>query len=199
MPEVYLDGSKLDIEDSGNNSTVGELAAIIENEIRQLDRLIAEVHADGKGVTDWKTAPFLKIQLSGLKELKFKTAAFPEIALSGLNLVSEYITHIKERASECVSEIRVGGAGERLLGEVFEGSIEVMRTMDSLSSAGSAQGQSLFREDPERFFKPMLGLLESMKMAAGAGDRVLLTDILEYEFLPFLNEMESSILISAQA
>lgn len=193
MPDLYLDEEKLDFEDPGQKSTIGDLVATVEKELVELRRFVMEVWVDGEKLGDWRVSPMLKSPVSVHGDFRLITASVETVALEGVDMVQEYIKVIKESISACVQESRARGSGQSHFTNIFEGLIDVVKTMDALTRGGGRYGIDLFRENPANYYKHLLKYLDILSDAKGSGDTVLLADVLEYELKPVLEEMEEKI------
>lgn len=198
MPEVYLDGERLEFEDKDGRATVAELVEAVNGELIGHRRLVIEVSIDGSK-TDLNEA-VLNDSINAHSDFRLSSAAVEAVALYGSNTAGEYMRVIREEAGKCASDIRSGApVAERRLKAVFEGVIEVVKTVDALSRGAARFGVAVFREDASPFCKRALGILETIKKAGAESDSVSLTDALEYELIPLLEEMEKSLFASADS
>lgn len=194
MTEIYLDGSRLNFEDKGNDSTIGELIEAVERDLTGHRRFVMDLWVDGQKLSEWRGSTVLKTPISGHRDFKLNTASMEAVALEGLDLLQEYIKVTKENVPVCAADLRVGNSrADAVFSAVFEGLVEIVRTADALARGGEKYNMDLFTEDPAVFFGPILRCLEEVRDAREAGDTVLLADILEYELKPFLDGMEEKL------
>lgn len=195
MTQVYLDGIRLDFEDKGNDSTIGELIDAVERDLTGNRRFVMELWVDGERLSEWRGSKVLKRPISGYEDFKLNTASMEEVALEGLDLVQEYIRVTRDNVPLCVGELRVGGStrADSAFASIFDGLVEILRTMDALARGGEKYNMDLFMENPASYFNAIMRCLEEMKQAKENGDSVLLADLLEYELQPFLEAMEERI------
>lgn len=191
VPHVYLDGIMLDFEDKGNGSTIGELIEAVENDLTGARRFVMELWVDGERLPEWRGSTVLKRPLAVYNDFKLKTASMEEVALEGLDLLQEYIRVTRENIPLCVSDLRIGGSrSDASFSAIFDGLVEIVKTMDALARGGEKYNMDLFKENPAIFYNAILRCLEGMRQAREGGDTVTLADLLEYEVLPFAEEME---------
>lgn len=194
MVDVYLDGSRLDFEDTGSSSTIGDLIEAVERDLTCHRRFVMELWVDGEKLPEWRGSVVLSKPLSGHTDYKLNTASMEEVALEGLDLLQEYIRHTRENVPICADALRVGGGGaEAAFASIFDGLVEIVRTADALAKGGEKYNMDLFTENPAVFFGPIVKCLEEIKDAKEGGDTVLLADLLEYELQPFLERMEEKL------
>lgn len=194
MTEVYLDGIRLEFEDRSNRSTIKELIDIIEKDLAGLRRFVMELWIDGEMLQEWRDSTVLNRPLSIYSDFKLKTASMEEVALEGLDLVQEYIKVTRENIEACVGDLRVGnGRADAFLSSIFDGFVEIVKTVDALAKGGEKYRMDLFRENPALYFNPVLRGLEALREATEGRDSVAAADILEYELKPLLEEMEENI------
>lgn len=194
MPDVMIDGKRLDFEDTKGDSTLGDLLKAVERELKSIRRFIAGIRLDGKTAGDWMDGKRFGNPLCGFGEISIETGSVEAAALEGLDTVTEYFKVIKGEISACVRDSRLGCAGaDDSFNTVFEGLVEIVKTIEALAGCADAFEIKLFRENPENFYLPLLKNLEALKDARSAGDPVLVADMLEYELTPFLDGMESRI------
>ncbi|MBI5237621.1 MAG: hypothetical protein HY887_04280 [Deltaproteobacteria bacterium] len=191
MTDVFIDDMKLDFEDTGNDAAVGELITAVEKEIKGLRRFIKEVSADNESLSG--RGAFSKQRVSGYKEIRIKTMPFDQFALESHETLHEYVRHITDNIKSCISVVRGKGSYEGAFTNIFEGLIEVTRTMESLSTGSRAYDIEIFKEDPALYYEEILRNIEALKGARDADDTVLLADILEYETIPLLERVEEKL------
>lgn len=200
MPEVYLDGAKIDFVDTQNDSTVGELVNAIEQEMRDLRRFVLELWVDGQKLEDTGKGELLKEPISHFNDVEFKTVSIENLALEGVDMVQEYISVIKENIGDCVESINLGRSNvDVILASILEGVVEVVKTIDALIKGVEKYKIALFKENPVAYYKPLMEFLEDVTDAINAGDTVLVADTLDYELKPFLEKMEDSLFFKADA
>lgn len=194
MVDVYLDDVKLDFEDRGSGSTIGELIEAVERDLTGHRRFVMELWVDGERQPEWRGSQMLKRPLSTHSDFKLKTASMEEVALEGLDLVQEYIRVTRENIALCAGDIRVGAkTADAVFASIFDSLVEIVKTIDALARGGEKYRMDLFKENPASYFSPIIRCLEALKDAKEAGDTVTVADILEYELQPFLEEMEEKL------
>ncbi|MCC6503599.1 MAG: hypothetical protein IT362_10760 [Deltaproteobacteria bacterium] len=194
MAEVYLDGMRLEFEDRENRSTIRELIDTIEKDLAGLRRFVMELWIDGELLEEWRGSQVLSRPLSIYSDFKLKTASMEEVALEGLDLVQEYLKVTKENIDACVKDLRVGSArADILMSSVFDGFVEIVKTLDALARGGERYRMDLFRESPAQYFNPVIRALEELREARDGRDSVAAADILEYELGPLVDEMEDNL------
>lgn len=191
MTEVYLDDVRLDFEDSGRSSTIGELIDVVERDLTSHRRFVMELWVNGERLSGWRASAVLKRPISVYSDFKLKTASMEEVALEGLDLAQEYLRVTRDNVALCVNDIRTGNnRAAAAFASVFDGLVEVVKTIDALAKGGEKYRMDLFNENPAGYFSPIVRFLETMKEARDSGDHITLADLLEYELQPFLEEME---------
>jgi hypothetical protein len=200
MPEVYLDGSPLDIEDRENDSTVGTLLDAVEKELKGLRRFVSEVWIEGERRDEWRKKDVYGLKLSSVGEIKITSGSVDEMMLKGLDTVEEFMLHIESNIEKTVKKTR-SGAGDILTAvSMILGDLnEVVKTIDSLLKGAGPDGASLFRENPANFYKGLLDDMKALKDAYSQGDTILMADILEYELKPYIAGMREKIFPSREA
>ena len=194
MTEVYLDGVRLEFEDSGSGSTIKELIDTIENDLSGLRRFVMELWIDGEMLQEWRGSRVLNRPLSIYNDFKLKTASMEEVALEGLDLVQEYIKVTRDNIDACVNDLRVGnGRADAVLSSVFDGFVEIVKTIDALARGGEKYRMDLFRENPATYFNPVIRGLDELREASESRDSITAADVLEYELKPLLEEMDSNL------
>ncbi len=192
MTDVYIDGIKLDFEDTAGDSTLGNLILEVEKELKGIRRYVNLLSIDGESIEDWRAGAVLKKAIHASAEVKLQTASFDEVALEGLDTLREYAAVIKENISSCVSSLRRGSPAGDGFSSVVEGVVEVIKTVEGLLRGGM-YGVELFRKDPGGCCAAMIEVLESLKEAGQARDCVTMADILEYELAPLVKELEETL------
>ena len=194
MTEVYLDGVRLEFEDSGSGSTIKELIETIENDLSGLRRFVMELWIDGEMLQEWRGSRVLNRPISIYSDYKLKTASMEEVALEGLDLVQEYMKVTRENIDACVNDLRVGnGRADAVMSSVFDGFVEIVKTIDALARGGERYRMDLFRDNPAAYFNPVIRGLEELREASDGRDSITAADILEYELKPLLEEMEGNL------
>lgn len=193
MADVYLDGAKLDFEDTDNSATIGDLVGALENDLGGSMRCITELWIDHVRLDDWKDVAALKKPLSSCAEIRLVTGSVDQIAFEGASLIREYIKFIKNGISGSVRDLRLGlHGGSTDFVPIFEGLKEIVKTMDALTRTGG-RSSSMFKENPAAYFNPLLSIIERLSSANADQDTILVADILEYDLSSLLVEMEDKI------
>jgi len=194
MTEVYLDGVRLEFEDTGSSSTIKDLIETIEKDLSGLRRFVMELWIDGEMLQEWRGSRVLNRPMSTYSDFKLKTASMEEVALEGLDLVQEYMKVTKENIDAAVNDLRVGnGRADAVMSSVFDGFVEIVKTIDALARGGERYRMDLFRENPSAYFNHVIRGLEDLKEAGESRDTITAADILEYELKPLLEEMEGNL------
>lgn len=196
MTRVYLDNMKIDYEDTGKDSTIQELVSALDRELGSLRRFILEISLDGTDAPHgWRSGELPGKRLSECVEIRLTSASVDDMAKEGLDTVREYINVIGETIEACVKDLRIGSgpAAEAAFSSVFEGVIEVVKTIDALSQGTLRYNMKIFRKKPEEYFGPLHRKLETITNIKKTGDTVLLADVLEYELKPLLEEIREEV------
>jgi len=193
MAEIYLNGVRLDFEDTENDSTVGDLVAVVEKDLKGSRAVITAASIDGTGVEDFRTDSVLKRLLFACREVRLTASTFDASAIEGLNVLKEYMAVTRDNIASCVKEIRLGKVGGEGFNSVFQALVEIIRTMDALFKWSGKHNLGMFKENPEEYYRLLVKHLESIKAVRDAGDMVSIADILEYEVAPVINEMEEKV------
>ncbi len=193
MPDVYLDGAALDLS-YGPQTSVGELVSGIEKELIALKRFIRTLTIDGCPIDDWKQSPVLGEPLASRKDCSFVSASLESVAFEGVCVLQEYICQLKENAGAGARAYRTGSheAGT-IFSSVFDGLMEVVKTMDALSGAMKGKYAGTFMRDPREHYTRMMLILEEMNDANASGDALQMADLLEHELVPFLSTIEKKL------
>lgn len=194
MIDVYLDNTRLDFEDTEKDSTVGSLIKAVEDELKGLRRFIAGVSVDGEEREDFRAEGLAGEPISGFRELRLTTGSMDDLALLGANTVLEYIVLVKGNIVLAAKGLRAGGLGTT---DIITGLIgdlnEIIRTIQAIESGAGGLTVSIFNGDPGAFYGPVLEKMEAFKASFMELDTVAMADILEYEMLPIVEEMEGNI------
>ncbi|MBI5643158.1 MAG: hypothetical protein HY954_06755 [Deltaproteobacteria bacterium] len=195
MPTVHLDDIKVEFEDKEKSATVGELVDALEKELMSIKRFIMEISIDGEDVPEWRGSAAMSKKISVHGEIRLKTASIEDMASVGLETVKEYINVIKDNMDACVRDLRVGSekTADTAFLSIFEGVVEVVKTMDALSHGTARYKMDLFKKNPLEYYVALHQKLETIKNIKLSGDTVLLADVLEYELKPLLEEIEENI------
>lgn len=193
MADIYLNGVRLDFEDAGNDSTVGDLVTAVEKDLKGSKAGITAVSVDGAPIEDFRADSVLKRGLSGCREVRLSASTFEASALEGVDILKEYIKVTRENIASCVHEIRVGGGGGEGLNSILQALVEIIKTMNALFMWDRKHNLSILKENPEQYYAPLLKHLESVNSASETGDMVSIADILEYEIAPVLEGMEKDL------
>lgn len=194
MTQVYLDGVRLEFEDRGKRSTIKELIDTIEKDLANLRRFVMELWIDGEMLQEWRGSTVLNRPLSIYSDFVLKTASMEEVALEGLDLVQEYIKVTRENVDACIADLRIGNTrADAMLSSVFDGFVEIVKTLDALARGGEKYSMDLFKENPGIYFNPIIRGLEAIREAREGRDSVAAADILEYELKPIIEDMDESL------
>ncbi|VAV85548.1 hypothetical protein MNBD_DELTA01-342 [hydrothermal vent metagenome] len=191
---IYLDGARLDYEDTESDATLGDLVKAIEGEMQSLKRIVSELAIDGEDCEHWRTEELMAGKLADFKELKFVTGSFEDFVVKAVDTLQEYIKVMRENIGASVAVLRRGeGYKPELLISIIEGIVQIMTSIDELSRGMSKMGVNTFKENPSVYYAPLLKHMEDLEAARGGGDSLLVADILEYEILPILGDMDEKL------
>ena len=194
MPKVYLDDVELKFEDTENNSTIGELVRLLEGEMALHKRFVHQLWIEGKRMDMWREEKILEQPISAYEELRFVSADYNVLFAEAIYVIKEYIATVKENIDEISRKIRVGDISiDEYLAAIFTHINEIVRTISAIKRSKVFHHTELFREDPEKYYPELLKIMEELKDIFEQKDIVLLADTFEYELLPFLDRMGSSI------
>ena len=198
MPDVFLDGSRVDYVDTRDDATIGELMVVIEARLSDLRRFILELWIDGRKLDDSQRMEFLSQPISGFTDFEFKTVSIESLALEGVDMVQKYIHTIRDNARECVRGIRLDkGDVEGSLSAVMEAVVDLVKTMDALIKGVEKYSIVLFKESPLRYFNPLLKVIDQMADDSTSGDLRAVAEALDYEVAPLMDEMERTLFFYA--
>ena len=194
MTEVYLDDTKLDYEDTEKDSTVGDLVAELEKELKSHRRFILELWVDGELRDQWRGSGLLEEKLINFKELRIASVSIESVVLKGIDVLHQSFELMAENIVKCVQSVRQSGNLDNpLITSVTGGLTEAVNTLNELRKGAGGYDMALFRQDPARFYKPVLDCLEAINEARSSGDSVLLADVFEHELAPLVGEILSAL------
>lgn len=193
MPDIYLNGVRLDFEDTGNDSTVGDLVAAVEKDLKGSKACITTVSIDNAPIEDFRADPVLKRGLSECREVRLCAATFEANAIEGLNILKEYMKVTSENIASCVHDIRLGSGGADGFNSILQALMEIIKTTNALFMWNSRHNLAIFKENPEQYYGLLLKRLEAVNAARDSGDMVSIADILEYEIALVINEMKEKL------
>lgn len=198
--QIYLDGARLDYEDTESDATLGDLVKAVEGEMKVLKRIISVLEINGEEKVEWRTDKMMSTNLSDFKELKFATSSFEEFASRAISTLQEYIKVMVENTRASVAVLRKGeGYKPELFLSIIEGVSQIMNSVDELSRGMTILDVNTFKEDPSGYYAPLLKHMEALEEARTGGDSLLIADILEYEILPILGDMDEKLFHSGEA
>ncbi len=188
---IFLDETLIDYTDTENNAVVGDLVGAIEQEMKSQKRIVSELKVDSEPYLHWRSDDFMARKLSEFKELKFTSSSFDEFVASAVGTLQEYIKVMMENTGASVAVIRRGsGLQPQLLVSILDGLVQIMATIDELSRGMAVMGVKTFKEDPLIYYTPLLKHMEELEQARSLGDSLVVADVLEYEILPMLEDMD---------
>jgi len=191
---IFLDETLIDYTDTENNAVVEDLVGAIEQEMKPQKRIVSELKVDSEPYLHWRSDEFMARKLSDFKELKFTSNSFEEFAASAVGTLQEYIKVMKENTGASVAVIRRGsGLKPELLVSILDGLVQIMATIDELSRGMAVMGIKTFKEDPLAYYTPLLQHMEDLEQGRSLGDSLVVADILEYEILPMLEDMDQKL------
>ncbi|MBI5233714.1 MAG: hypothetical protein HY880_05105 [Deltaproteobacteria bacterium] len=193
MIEIYLDGQTLDVSFT-DETRFREFVSELERELVKAKRSIVEILLDGKRVEDRAGAAFLDTHLKEAGEVRLLTVPLQEIVLDAVDLCQRHNVQIKADIAKAVEALRLGNSTEGFvfLARVFESADMLANTLASLYDTGRRYNISLFNEPPDIYLESLVKRLEEIRSAKEAGDTVLTADLLGYELLPLIGEMEKN-------
>jgi len=195
MTDIYLDDTRLEIGGADAASTIGDIIAAVEEDLKPFRRFIQELWLDGSNTgLGWKDTVAVNEPFELYEELKLFSGDVDPIVLKGIYTVGEYIVFICDLINDTSSALRRGaGEVDNLLGAIIESTGEVIKTMDSLYRCGLSYEKDIFRENPISCYEAILRNMSGLKDARLSRDNILLADILQYELGPLLIQMEEKV------
>jgi len=195
MTDIYLDDTRLEIGGADAASTIGDIIAAVEEDLKPFRRFIQELWLDGSNTgLGWKDTVAVNEPFELYEELKLFSGDVDPIVLKGIYTVGEYIVFICDLINDTSSALRRGaGEVDNLLGAIIESTGEVIKTMDSLYRCGLSYEMDIFRENPISCYEAILRNMSGLKDARLSRDNILLADILQYELGPLLIQMEEKV------
>lgn len=192
MTEIYLDETKLDFTDEDKKATVFDLINSLENELHKEKHLVAAVEMDGSLVPDWHSKEVADALLSEKKVIKIFTSAMNEFFLSSTEHAKGYMNVIKSNIADIVRLLRSGSEDHAhfMLSKTLDDIRQWIKTVDAINKGAMSDNITLFKQDPSKYYSRILKNMEEIKKAQENQDMVLLGDILEYEVMPLLEEIE---------
>jgi len=199
LTRIFLDEMLIDYTDTENDAVVGDLVGAIEAELKSQKRIVSGLKIESEPLLHWRSEDFMARKLSDFKELSFISEGFDEFAAAAVGTLQEYIKVMVENTGASVAVIRRGGGLKpELLVSIFEGLVQIMATIDELSRGMAVMGIRTFKEDPLAYYAPLLEQMEELEQARSRGDSLVVADILEYEILPILADMDDKLFHSGQ-
>lgn len=193
MPDVYLDGAALDLS-YGPQTSVGELVSGLEKELIALKRVIRALTIDGCIIDDWRQSPVLGEPLASCRDCSFVSASIESAVLEGVCVLREYVGQLKENAGAGARAYRTASCeAGAIFSSVFDGLMEVVKTMEALSGGASGKYAGGFMQDPSEHYARMMLILEELNDANASGDAIHMADLLEHELAPFLFTIEKKL------
>lgn len=192
MTEIYLDETKLDFTDKDKNATIFDLIKELEKELHKEKQIIASLEIDGSEISDWHSKEVGGSLLSEKNVIKVHTSAMSEFFLSSLEHSKEYLDTVKSNVENIVKRLRAGNEefAQFILAKAIDDIKEWVKTVDSINKGAASNNINLFKQDPAKYYSLILKNMEEIKTAQDNQDMVLLGDLLEYEVLPLLEEIE---------
>jgi hypothetical protein len=197
---IYLDGVRLDYEDTEDDATLGSLVKAIEDKMISSKRILSGLLVEGEEKVEWRTDEMLSTNLSKFKELKLESSSFEEFASRAISTLQEYIKVMLENIKASVTVLRRGETNSpELFLSILEGIAQIMSSVDELSRGMTILDVNTFKEDPSVYYAPLLKHMEALEEARAGGDSLLIADIMEYEILPILSDMDEKLFHSGTA
>ncbi len=183
--EVYLDDHKTEIS-TPTDAAVKDLLAELKDRAGASGRMIVGIQCDGLDVTGDAFAETLAAPVNAFARIEMQTAEPHHLVTEALALAEQLLEASTEQASGVVDLIALGKADEALpkLGECCNAWLQV--------NQGVCNAVSMLHLDPgavtvgEKTLPELMAVpadqLKQLKDVIEAGDFVLLSDILTYEF-----------------
>ncbi len=192
MTEIYLDETKLDFTDEDKKATISDLIKELEKELHKSKQLVTSIEMDGSLVPDWHSKEVADALLSEKKVIKISTSAMNEFFLSSIEHSKEYLNVIKTNIENIVKLLRSGNEEHAhiMLAKTLDDLRQWIKTIDAVKRGAASGGIILFKQDPAKYYSLLLKNMEEIKKAQDNQDMVLLGDLLEYEIMPLLENIE---------
>lgn len=179
----------IDIELLGKESSIGE----IFDEIQSHGSVVYQVIADGKDITNFSEEEFRG--LGEIGQLKIVAKDVKELTLETINEAENFIPRFIERIEKFIARINDGTETARfIMIQQLLDTLDWLNTLlENIKSAADENGTIDLNE--KKFFAKWKDTIASLSEGIERKDLVLISDILEYELIPVLEDCQEYIRI----
>lgn len=193
MPEVYLDGVRLDFKDTDGAATIGDMVEAIEREIKPLRRFVGSMREGALPVEDWRKTESLSRRLSDVAEIRFATVFFDALSTEGVETLREYIRILMGLMESAARGLDNGAGPAAEIKALTDGAAEVISTLSALARGASVFGETLFSRDPGPACQTLAAGLKGVSNALSGGKAGAAAAMLRDNIAPALSELERTL------
>lgn len=186
--EVTVHG--IDIELVGEENSIGE----IFDQIQSQGSVVYQVIADGQDITNCTEEEFK--ELGKIKHLEVVAKGVKELTLETIKEAEDFIPQFIERIEKFITRINDGTETVRfIMIQQLLGTLDWLNTLlQSIKNTVDENGTGKLRQKEfiARWKSTMVSLSEGLEKK----DLVLISDVLEYELIPVLEEYQEYIRVT---
>lgn len=178
-------------------ATIDELLSQLKPQLANRNRIVVSISCDQKLLAEDEITQALTQDLAGLQRLDLTTAAVHELALEALEAARSILGETRAKQDETIellskdqNDAAIGALGECLAGwtQAHDTVVKTISLLglniDELAHEGKKVLDTL---------NEVTHHLTQLKECLGAGDFVLLNDLLQYEIAPWFDQWEGLI------
>ncbi|MTI59271.1 MAG: hypothetical protein FH762_04635 [Firmicutes bacterium] len=186
--EVTVHG--IDIELAGKESSIGE----IFDEIQSQGSVVYRVIADGEDISNFSEEEFKELGKIGHLEIIAKDVK--ELTLETIKEAEEFIPKLIDRIEKFIARINDGTETARFI--MIQQLLDTLDWLNTLlENIGSAVGERGTNDlNQKSFFAKWKDTIASLAEGIERKDLVLISDILEYELIPVLEDYREYIQVT---
>ena len=164
----------------------------MQNDVLDEGRVMSTIAVDGRAITniEWNEISDSPVEKFGKVEMW--SSSLNEAAMAGMVDCVDYLVRLNSGLLDCSEMFRMGDEikSNETLAECVEGVRWFLKMIDCFKEIHNLDfSEVLFRGKPmDARFDNMSALIDEMLTAQTDGDLVLLADLIEYEFVPFMRE-----------
>lgn len=196
--ELFLDDQPIPVTES-NDVTICEVINRISDDLRESNRVVAEVVVDDVQCGDWEREPFGEYKIQEVSCMRLISEEPRRLAIKTLYDIAKYMPHIKNQLVETSSLIQSRREGEamQLLEKVTSIWLDLYQGLKGAATViGINQDEvRVGNTTAEAIHQDILQLLEDASNHLEEERFLELSDLLEYELAPKMPMVEEAIYV----
>ncbi len=193
MTKLYVNDNEIDFDSDDRSVTFGQCLEAIESQLGPGGNIIVGLFLDGLEEHDWRRSDLIARPLSTINEVRLSVASLVDVVKLGIDSCCEFTGEIYKGVEDSLSAIQDEDFEATFSGvsTIFNLLSDLVETTNLLNVTATKAGLDISYQGQVERYSMLISNIDRINKARDAGDFVLVADILEYEALPLVKELDS--------